>query len=140
MSNDDEGNILEAEFKPLLSQLSLRFKDPELEGKYICYNTHGKRTPLWFIILIWTLVLVLVGRKIMILTYAYFHIVVQVLRPDVEILCFSLIVGSIVLELAIFFTNRLAFARGFIFLVSSFIQIIYSSTIYFPNPPAMIIT
>ena len=140
MSQENEENRIEAEFKPMLSLFSLRFKDPEFEQKYSYYNAYGKRTPKWFIILIWILVIVLVFRRITIVIYSYFDIVMKVEKSDEEFVGLLVFVASIVFEVIIFVTKRFVFAKGFLFLVALFFLITYGSNIYLSDAPSLAIT
>ncbi|MDR3549096.1 MAG: hypothetical protein P4M11_12700 [Candidatus Pacebacteria bacterium] len=130
----------EAQFRAELRPFLLRFKNPELDEKFRFYIAYEKKSPQWFVGIMWSFIFVLILRRALLVVYSYIAIGSMELRIDIEITNLIVLVGALLIEAFIFLSGCLIFLKGFSILVALFFVISYSSHVYYPGEPAMIIT
>ncbi len=127
-------------FSNAVSSFSLKFLDPTLEFEYINGISQEKKTPFWFKWLMLILVILIVIRRLTLLSYAYFNVVTDIAQATVELTGLCVYVGAYLLEVLIIYFPKLILVKGFGFLISGFFVANYNSDAYFTLIPGWIIT
>lgn len=118
---------LEESFKSEISPILLHFKDSEIEHKYRAYKFYDKSTPKWVSWLMWSLVAMIIIRKLELYIFSFYHLVADASSATVQLAVLLSLLGAAIIELIIIYSKRLPIIRGFTVLVAMFFMVNYNS-------------
>jgi len=130
---------IENEFRHEISFSTLRFKSSELESKYSQYKISNKNVPKWTRMLIISLIIIVIVRRIEVLLLKIFIPEYKSTYGTVhtEIVNIGALTIGMVCEIFVFFCRRISFIRGFIISISIFFSVSYAAHTNFTQFPAI---
>jgi len=120
---------VENEFRKKISLKKLKFTSLELENNYSMYKRHDKYVPKWTRMLIISLIVIVLARRLEILLLEIYISEYNATDGTInsEIYNISVLIIGIACEIVVFFWKKLHIIRGLMLLVSIFISVAYSS-------------
>ncbi len=125
---------MESSFKAEIAPFSLRFKNPEIEQAYTNHKLFERTVPIWFK---WYMILFigfLIFRKAELLVFSLTGVESVAGAPKSEIISFTAVVITHLLELLPVRFKALAYLRGLSILLASFYGITYVTSICSERP------
>ena len=94
-----------------MNKYSLKFLDPEIEQEYIAKKHNGKGQ-LKFIFILFLILFILICSRILIRMIVRISSKLSIEMTNVYIVVITTISGSLIIEIVLFFTNKLKILRG----------------------------